>query len=56
LPCTNPLKNSTRYISFPNGNFKALLALRFALRLVLSLIVGEIREVATLIYKKFEWD
>jgi hypothetical protein len=56
LACTNPLKNSTTYISFPNANFNAVLALRFGLRFVLSMIVGDRREVATLIYKKFEWD
>jgi len=52
----NPLKNSTRLIIFPNANFKALLALRLGLRFVPSMIVGDIREVDTLIYKTFEWD
>jgi hypothetical protein len=52
----NPLKNSTILITFPNATFKALLALRLALRFVPSMIVGERSKVATLIYKKFEWD
>jgi len=43
-------------IIFPNATFKALLALRLGLRFVPSMIVGERSKVATLIYKKFEWD
>jgi hypothetical protein len=43
-------------IIFPNTNFKALLALRLGLRFVPSMIVGDRREVDTLIYKTFEWD
>jgi len=47
-------KFNTKVISFPNANFKGLLALRFGLRFVIFMILGEKRKHDTLIYKKFE--